>query len=157
MHRFIRRELSHKLIQYHQPINLRRYMIRNRNELYGNYRLFSVVESPIKRAIRENDEWREVRNQQGRIYYLNSKSGERTWDKPENVKILTLAEVAWRDVERERIEEEERVKAQIESSYAGDSTVWKFAEKSYDALVRSQTLYWVAFIGAVGYLGYVFM
>ncbi len=94
--------------------------------------------------------WKEVKNPQGKIYYVNVKTHERTWVAPvgDSVKIFEYKDQVDLTQTSEKTKDAE-----------GEVTKnlrWRISERIYNELVRSQTLYWVAFAGASGYIGYVY-
>ena len=97
-------------------------------------------------------EWNVRRNPQGKAYFVNAATGERSWDRPACPPNKILGGV-------DEIEQEFRLEDDIANPYRhrdDEGPVMKAAGKAWNALVQSQTAYWVAFGGAGAYLVYVF-
>ena len=92
--------------------------------------------------------WRQVKNPQGKIYYVNIKSYQRSWSEPvgDNIKIFGFKDQV---ITSKNPESVTPIKEETKDLR------WRISEKIYNELVRSQTWYWVAFAGASGYLGYI--
>ena len=109
---------------------LRSRLLRShqRRSLWGSQS--SDAESSSQEVSLENA-WRETKNRQGRIYYVNQATGERTWDRPEpNAKILPQIQV------------KEKVK------------IRNFQEGLIHVLTRSAGAYYGVFVICCGILAY---
>jgi len=80
-----------------------------------------------------NNEWQETKNRQGRVYYVNTATGERIWDHPGPDSVV------------------KRISKLVIPEYKNIS------DRVYNVLVNSTNAYYGVFLVACGFLGYRIM